>query len=665
MGARTFRSHVTLDTQGEPAAGQTTAADIAADGDEIVLVLSRDESLIDTLQVVAFPNEVLAFGREAELMASLAAQEGTVVLLDAAAISRPIAQLTERLKDQFPDVVLIVAGSADEQKAVTAQITDGTVYRFLAKPFSVQRIRLFLEAAWRRRSQQSTQLDSRPVAPIPLSPGTGNRRNIGLIVTIAAVALFTAWLGFLKMKTAPPGATQASAALPAGPSHDSLVDVLERAGAALEQGDLGTAADLYSDAQRIDPSDARVASGIDRVMPKLLAAAQTQLQEQHLGQAEQLTKHAWTLRPDNREVAELLTQLAAAREQSSAPGAVAPAAPAVAAAPPQAPAAEKPRAAGKVQEYLRLAQERMHEGSLVDPQDGSARYFIAQARTLAPGAPAVRQAERQLLGQVIDEAHKAVLANEPDDAERWIAAAADLGARPDEVASLTLEVQRERTATQAAATDQAAALFSERLSQGRILDPPTDSAKFYLAELVRNAPGKPAAQLARQLFQARLLAEAQDAVRRKDYTSARRWLAEGHADHVDAASLASVESALAIAQAATRAPAPAASPAPVTSARVALHLIHYVKAVYPVLRWSTLSPITGGKGIVNLEVTVNAQGTPTNLKILSAYPPHVFDRAAIDAVSQWRYQPPVLSNGQPTPVQTRIRLIFQPPQTAP
>ena len=117
---------------------------------EGLIVLTRDELLMQTLEAVA-PEHALSFlSDESDLATHLAGGHIGVAILDAASTRTPIAQLTERLRKQFPDLVLIVAGGAEHQAALSAQVTRGTVYRFLHKPVSAPRVKLFVEAAWRR-----------------------------------------------------------------------------------------------------------------------------------------------------------------------------------------------------------------------------------------------------------------------------------------------------------------------------------------------------------------------------------------------------------------------------------------------------------------------------------------------------------------------------------
>jgi len=68
-------------------------------------------------------------------------------------------------------------------------------------------------------------------------------------------------------------------------------------------------------------------------------------------------------------------------------------------------------------------------------------------------------------------------------------------------------------------------------------------------------------------------------------------------------------------------------------------LISRVEPVYP-----NVAVVARMQGVVILEATVNAEGRVTDLKVLRGIP--VLDRAAMDAVKQWRYSPVIL-NGRP------------------
>jgi protein TonB len=65
------------------------------------------------------------------------------------------------------------------------------------------------------------------------------------------------------------------------------------------------------------------------------------------------------------------------------------------------------------------------------------------------------------------------------------------------------------------------------------------------------------------------------------------------------------------------------------------------------------------EGVVILEATVDAHGRVTNLKVLRGMP--LLERAAVDAVMQWRYSPVIL-NGTPVPFILTVVVQFSLPE---
>ena len=125
--------------------------------EEKLVVLTQDSELLATLHAVARGRRVAVVGAEADLAIDLLSDHGGVVVIDTAATASPILRLTERLKGQFPDLVLVVAGSTEDQSVLAEQIGSGVVYRFLHKPLSEQRVKLVhrcLMAAARRRARR-------------------------------------------------------------------------------------------------------------------------------------------------------------------------------------------------------------------------------------------------------------------------------------------------------------------------------------------------------------------------------------------------------------------------------------------------------------------------------------------------------------------------------
>ena len=63
------------------------------------------------------------------------------------------------------------------------------------------------------------------------------------------------------------------------------------------------------------------------------------------------------------------------------------------------------------------------------------------------------------------------------------------------------------------------------------------------------------------------------------------------------------------------------------------------------------------EGWVDVEFTVGTDGAVSNAHVVDSKPGRVFDRAAVDAVERWKYQP-ALRNGQPMAVTMRRRINF-------
>jgi TonB family protein len=605
-----------------------------------LVVLSGDKAFVENLERLGAPREVRSVTQEAELARMLRDTTAGVALIDTDAVTRsPLDRLTARLKLQFPQLVLIVVGNQRDQSALADQVARGTVYRFLLKPTNSQRLKVSLDTAWLRHE------DGEALIEHGQGPTDGAFTKAVPWLIAAGVLVVTVGGGFAVRKLMMPSAADSQAAAQAVPPENGLENLLARADAALAGGAYENAADLYRDAQRVAPGDPRVAEGLNRVVRRVLAAAQTQLLDRHLDRAQQLAKEAVALEPDNPQVGQLVAQISAAQDHA-APAPAAPQGPASGPAPrpPEARADTDGRAHARLEEHLRHAQELMAQGHLLEPAQDNARLVLRQAKELAPNDPKVRQLQRSLLDLVLAEARKAIAAGHGDDVDRYFAPAMELGARSEDISDLT---QRARAASaHNDANDKLASLFNDRLQQGKILEPAADSAKFYLAQLQHSDPNGAATQIARMALGSRLLAEAQSAVRHQDVPSAKRWLGEARDAGVDATSLANVEAELQASQ------TPAAGPA--KGQQVQLVLVRHPDPDYPSAARGRVS------GTVVVQFTVHKDGTTGEFAIVDSQPVGVFEQAAIDAVRKWKYRPPIAKDGTATEVRSQLTMQFKP-----
>ena len=651
--------------------------DVVTDARESLVVLTHDGELLQTLRAVATDHDISTVGAEADLAAHLLNDHAGVAVLDTESITTPINQLCDRLKSQFPDLVLVVAGLHEDQGLLTAQITRGTVYRFLHKPVSEQRVRLFVTAAWRRHGVEHAEVLEatatnmrKPVWAAPKAPSK-NVLWIGggaaLVLIIGAIWMFSGGekKGDVVTVDAP------VSAVPRGTVDTELEDLLKRADDAMRRGALVTppvdnAAELYRLAIRRNGNDPRGSAGLDRVLDRILTSAEQALLQDKIDDAARFVETAKAINPDHVRVAFLTAQIGKEREralltqarQAAARGNVDQAIAVLDRASLSGTSANVVADArneiaqrnieNRVNDFLRRANERIRAGALVEPAQNNARFFIESARAIAPNQNDVRQAQRQLTDRIISQARGAITAGNAEEAEKWIAAANESGVSQSDITSLTRDAQRVRIAARADSMAKLSQSFNQRLAQGRLVEPANDSAKFYLTELVQAEANHPSTQIARQALGSRMLEEARGAISKQDYAGARRWMSEARDVGVDEAGTAALERDIVAAQnAGARRPQD-----DIVNASSALLLTNSVKPNYPQAALER-----GTEGWVDLIFTVRTDGRVTDVSVSAAEPAGIFEQAAMAAVRRWRYEP-VKRDGRAVEQRARLRLRF-------
>src|SRR3954462_12309202 len=123
-----------------------------------IAAITQDRALIGLLRSTVDPtHDLILVTSEAELTPHLNSRRVSAALLDSMFIEGDLAVMAERLRETWPDLVLVVVGTAEEQSKVASQITSGVVYRFLHRPVSAPRVRLFVEAALRRHEVENDE----------------------------------------------------------------------------------------------------------------------------------------------------------------------------------------------------------------------------------------------------------------------------------------------------------------------------------------------------------------------------------------------------------------------------------------------------------------------------------------------------------------------------
>lgn len=615
-----------------------------------VIVLSADPVLIDLLRDSLAGNHRVWRADDATHAADLVVAAGNAVLLvDSSLADQDMRQLVGRVHDQFPDLAILAAGRREDEAALGELISQGVIFRFLHKPASAERIRNFVEATQRRQQSGGERLAAAPrqtmaqaAAPsLPtrlwgrLDPAKRRRylrRSLLLIPLAALIFLIAAWKPWTYLDVLLPDAPDTPVAPVDAGQDPAVLRLLDAAGLALSQGRLvdppeRNALELYRAALTRDPDNGVAHRGIDLVADELLVEAERALTDQDLARLASAVDAARSARPDHPRLQFFTTQLARERERQMNSGEPLRAASHTVGQALDSRAA--PSTAGRVQGLVLLANERMRGNRLVGGNDSAHAYLLA-ARRLDPADPGVQQGTIALAALLQSNARQAIAEGRLDDAGDWVHNVVALDIDRTEVAQLRSELEVARLGNLHEDRARLLALANQRIAQGRLVEPLADSARHYLDLLRASDPAYEGLSDTSALFATRSLAEA------------RRLAAAGKPDgaetHLkaaaDAGAASSEVAALAAEIAAARAAKPEAGSIPAVLPENALKRVRFVPPQYPQRALER-----GVSGWVELEFTVAADGTTRDVQVRGAEPIGVFERAALDAVARWRYEP--------------------------
>jgi TonB family protein len=563
-----------------------------------IVALSEDPLLLEALTLAAIDRAAVVTSPSADRFADqLVANAAAVALIDAAVAPAPLDAFIATVHRQFPQLLLLLAGPASLQNQFSAQIADGTVFRFAHKPVSAQRLKLFVDAALLRRQALVDQatVGSLPAGNVAVGAAAQNpfdnsgRRGPLWVMGSIFVALVAAALGtalWRRPLTGPaPTSPGATATVPSGTLTGSPAAA---APAAAGADPAAQAAEAERDA--IDRAAADRAER-DRLV------SESEAREAAL--AEQVRRTAVGARVEQAHV------------------------------------------------YVQLAQKRLASGALLEPGDDSARAYVQAANSLAPDDADVRAVAVALGEALIARFHTAMTAGDTDAAGRWLQACRDYRINDATLGQLSTQLDTVQRA-QAAHAEELLALqrdFNQHLAQGQLLDPADESALAIYRRLKAADPGNAALAMMLHSLRSALAADVQARIARNDLDGAAQRLHAGLAAGLDGEELVGAAATLERSQA-------AAMPQVIPEAQ--LQRRHFVKPVYP-----PDAQARGLSGSVELEFTVTPDGKVTDIQVQTAEPRGVFEQAAIDALSQSRYEP-VQRDGVAVAQRARIKLRFTP-----
>jgi protein TonB len=614
-----------------------------------IIVLSADPVLIELLRDSLAGTHRVWRADDARHAADLVLAAGnSVLLLDASLADQNTYELVTRIHQQFPDLAIIVAGRRDDEAALAELISQGIVFRFLHKPASADRIRNFVDATQRRRQQDSelaapvrrqTAAPALSLAKLALPWSRIDRararryfrRSLLLILLAAIVLLIVAWEPWRYLEDLLPEGDSAPVA-PVDAGQDAAVlRLLDAAGLALSQGHLvnppdRNALELYRAVFARDPDNRMARQGIARIADELLVQAEQALTDQDLPRLASAVDAARSARPDHPRLQFFTTQLERERErQADASQPLRAAGSAVGEALNSSAARST---AGRVQGLVLLANQRMRSNRLVGGKDSAHAYLLA-ARRLDPADAGMQQGIAALAALLQSNARRAIDQGRLDEAGDWVHNAVILDINRAQVAALRSELEAARLGNQRADRERLLVLANQRIAQGRLVEPVADSARHYLDLLRAADPAHEGLSETSALLATRALAEARR-LAAADADTADRLLKAAADAGAPQSELAPVAAAIAAARSAPPEVAPASTVLPEN----ALRRVRFVPPQYPARALDR-----GITGWVDIEFTVATDGTTRDAKVRAAEPAEVFERAALNAVGRWRYEP--------------------------
>jgi hypothetical protein len=164
---------------------------LASDIVELV-VLTGDDAFLQTLREAVGGARRLWHVLSADKVSDLlVAGEVGILVLDVQALNEIPGVFVGQIKRQFPDLVVVVAGNRDAEISLAVLISAGLVYRFIHKPMSPGRAKLFADAAVKKYEEQRRRIAATP--PIRRASRSNRAALIGGAIGALGVIAVATW----------------------------------------------------------------------------------------------------------------------------------------------------------------------------------------------------------------------------------------------------------------------------------------------------------------------------------------------------------------------------------------------------------------------------------------------------------------------------------------
>jgi TonB family protein len=619
-----------------------------------------------------------------ELISSVPSGQAGIVLWDARNHTDPAAVLS-RLHLHSSRFAIVALDDATSGSAWTLPIQHRQLVAHVGLPIVGTVLSSALDSAHEEVNSRLALLGDGS-APPPAAPAAPKKpwlvpAVIGGVAVAALAAFMLARHGSTDVKSPPTAASALGKAAPAPAAPAKQAEADEKIDALIEKAQqamlerhfidpaAGSALSLYREVLILNPDNGEARQGLQRLSEILIARVQSALDDRKFDAALQFLETARSIDASDRRLSALDEKIANLRAELG-PAQILAALNAQnfdratqliddAARTKALPAAKlaqlrdevhRRRDDFEVARLLKLVDARMQQDHVIDPHNDSALYYLDQAKQAGAGGTAMQGQTQELLKRLMQMGRSAIQQKNYGDADRILAEMHGMGAPAASITSLQRELAlaRNQQAAQKPDLPQYLELAQSRLAQGKLTEPDNDNALFYVNQLRTTDPKNAALAQISGAVQGQILERARVALDAGDpeKSSALLQLAAGLGASPDLDALNDRIHQRKKAGGGDVLQMPEQS----------LTRVNKLDVQYP-----TRALQTGVEGWVEIAYTVGPDGSVTNVKVVNATPPKVFEASATRAVSHLRYQP-VVQGGKAIPVGTQIRIVYRVPK---
>jgi len=619
-----------------------------------------------------------------ELISTVPSGQAGIVLWDARNHTDPAAVLS-RLHLHSSRFAIVALDDATSSSAWTLPIQHRRVVAHVELPIVGSVLSGALDSAHEEVNSRLALLGDGSVPPAAAAVSPKKPwlvpTLVGGVLIAAVVAYMLARHGSTDLKSTPASASAPirAAAAPAAPVK-SQADADEKIDALMEKAQqamvdrhfidpaAGSALSLYREVLIINPDNGEARQGLQRLCEILIARVQSALDDRKFDVALQFLESARSIDASDRRLSALDERIASLRAELG-PAQILAALNAQnfdraaqlideAARTKTLPSAKlaqlrdevrRRREEFEIARLLKLVDARAQQDHVIDPHDDSALYYLDQAKQAGASGSALQGQTQDLLKRLVQMGRSAIQQRNFNEVDRILAEMHGMGAPPATITTLQhdLSLARNQQSAQKPDSPQYLELAQSRLAQGKVTEPDNDSALFYVNQLRTADPKNSALAQIGSAVQGQILDRARLALDAGD-TEKSEALAQMAAGLGASPDLDALHDRIRQRK--------AAKGDLLQMPEQSLTRLNKLDLQYPARALQS-----NVEGWVEIGYTVGPDGSVTNVKVLNATPPKVFEASATRAVSRLRYQP-VVQGGKAITVGTQVRIVYRVPK---